>query len=38
MVASGFLVGGILSLVMPLGTLAIVLAAWWIAVRRRRGL
>ncbi len=36
-VASGyerFLTGGILSLVMPVTLLAIVLGAWWLAVRR----
>jgi len=34
MLADGFLTGGILSLVMPVTLLAIVLGAWWLAVRR----
>jgi hypothetical protein len=33
MLADGFLTAGILSLVMPLALLAIVLGAWWFAVR-----
>jgi glucose-6-phosphate dehydrogenase assembly protein OpcA len=34
LLASGFLTGAILSLVMPLSLLAIVIAAWWLAIRR----
>ena len=33
--ADGFLTAGILSLVMPVTLLAIVLGAWWFAVKRR---
>jgi hypothetical protein len=32
---SGFLTGGVLSLVVPLGMLALVAAGLWIALRRR---
>lgn len=35
MLADGFLTAGILSLVMPLALLALVFAAWWVAVKRR---
>ena len=35
MLADGFLTGGILSLVIPLSLLALVFAAWWVAVKRR---
>jgi hypothetical protein len=35
MLADGFLTAGILSLVMPLSLVAIVLGAWWLAVKRR---
>jgi hypothetical protein len=34
MIASGFLTGGILSLVIPLALLPIVFAAWWLAIKR----